>query len=448
MTTTDTSSKNTLEDGIPGLTQWYAAQDLASRQSLRTLADLLNNIPARSNDSDAFDGFLERVMGIPARDLVVENHHLSGPGRISAGLAIAELLTEHTPEIGPHSFRAEPPRWETLVTGSDTHHFPTDLAVFCTTVIPGLDAVVRLSSSFKPGAGLAVYARPADQDLGRTLMQHLTTRADQLSIFRGRVLHATSSSHGLEFEIISRPTTSRTQIIATDDLWDEVDLNVRAVSTHKEMMKDLGLGVRRGVLLAGPPGVGKSAITSVIAAELAGPFTVVYCDSGSGSSLLRNIFDECVRLGPSLIVIEDVDLIVSRRHGSNFSTHVLSEFLAALDSHPGAPLLVMATTNDVTTLDSAAVRAARFDSIIEVPHPSPAIALQILDTLLRDVPGSEHVNTHTVVASLPRATSGADIREIVRRAVLKAEPITTQALQAQVASGRYRPTMPDNGNYL
>lgn len=447
-TTSDISSEPPVGEGIPGLAQWYAAQDFSARHSLRALADLLNNIPARADDKDAFDSFLEQVLGVPALDLVSEAHHLSGPSRVAAGLAIAELVTEYSPEIGPHSFRPEPPRWETLTAGDDTYHFPTDLAFFCTTVIPGLEAVVRLSSSFKPGVGITVYVRPADQALGRALMQKIITRAEQLGIFRGRVLHATTGMHGLEFEITNRPTASRTKVIATNDIWDEVDLNVRAVSTHGDMMNDLGLGVRRGVLLAGPPGVGKSAITSVIAAELAGPFTVVYCDSRSGSSLLRDVFDECVRLGPSLIVIEDVDLIVGRRHRSGFSTHSLSEFLAALDSHPSAPLLVMATTNDVTTLDSAAVRAARFDAIVEVPYPTPKLAQQILQALLQGVPGAEHIDAHTIAASLPRNTSGADIREIVRRAVLMTQPVTTQALQSQISSGRYRPTMPDNGNYL
>lgn len=452
MSTTSTTATATSDapvaDGIPGLAQWYAAQDIPVRHSLRALADLLNNIPAQQKDRDAFDGFCERVLGVPSADLVAESHQLSGPGRIAMGLVMAELLSEHACQIGPHSFKPEPPQWETVTAGDDSYHFLTDLAFYCTTVIPGLDVVVQISSSFKPGAKLGVYVRPADQALGRALMQHLLTRADQLSIFRGRVLHATAGNFGLEFETMNHPKATRNKVIASDDIWDEIDLNVRAVSTHGKMMNALGLGVRRGILLAGPPGVGKSAITSVIAAELAGAFTVVYCDSRSGSSLLREVFDECVRLGPSLIVIEDVDLIVSRRHSVGFSTHILSEFLAALDSHPSAPLLVMATTNDVSTLDSAAVRAARFDSIVEVPYPSPKICQQILSALLQGVPGAEHIDTHTIAASLPRGTSGADIREIVRRAVLQAQPVTTQALQSHITSGRYRPTMPDTGNYL
>ncbi|MDB2205110.1 ATP-binding protein, partial [Mycobacteroides abscessus subsp. abscessus] len=200
-------------------------------------------------------------------------------------------------------------------------------------------------------------------------------------------------------------------------------------------------GGRRGVLLAGPPGVGKTAIASVVAAEMVGPFTVVCCDV-SAAGALRQVFDECVELGPSLVVIEDVDLIVTRRGRSDY---LLSEFLAALDSHADAALLVIATTNDVTTLDVAAVRAARFDSIIEVPYPNSSVAQQIISVLINGVPGGADIDCAAVARALPRETSGADIREIVRRAVLQEEPLSTETLLAQISAGRYKPILPASG---
>lgn len=450
--TTPNPTDSTAGTGIAGLPEWIAAQEYSAQLALRALADLLNNVPARTPDRDAFERFCEQSLGLPIAELVNETHNLSGVGRVTGGLAIAELLNTHQPQAGPHSYRPEPPQWDTFEAGSEILHFPTDVAFYTDTVVPGLDAVVALRStralSRDEVSSIAVHVRPNDQQQGRYLLQQIISRAEELNIFRGRVLRATLGNHGLAFEIINAPNATRSTVIATEDLWEEIDLNVRGVSSQHSTMTELGLGGRRGVLLAGPPGVGKSAIASVIAAEMAGQFTVVYCDAAAGTSLLSDVFTECVQLGPALVIIEDVDLIVGRRGGIGSRPLALSEFLAALDSHTDAPLLVVATTNDVTTLDSAAVRAARFDSIIEVPYPSTTVAQQILSSLLRSIPGSGDIDLSAVAESLPPQTSGADIREIVRRAVLHPQSLSTAALQTQISSGRYHPTMPNHGTYL
>lgn len=436
-------------DGIAGLAEWFGAQSYDAQDALRALGDLLNNVPSKPKEEEAFERFLERALRMRIGALVKESHELSGISRVMAGLALAEMITEHDPEIGPARFRPEPPKWDTATIGSDTYHFPTELAFYTDKASPGVDTVVVIQpgNRFAGGATLAVYVRPNDQEQGHALLQTILARAEELNIFRGRVLQATVESHGLRLEPILLASTTRDDVIAADDVWAEIDLNLRAVGTHSAMMKRLALGVRRGVLLAGPPGVGKSAIASVVANEVVGEFTVVYCDARAGTTTLREVFDECVRLGPCVVVIEDVDLIV-RRRSDGFGGYALSEFLAALDSHPSAPLLVLATTNDVATLDAAAVRAARFDAIIEVPYPSTAVIEQILGALLRGVPGSEVVDISAVAAALPRNTSGADVREVVRRAVLTSSRVSTTALLAQVSNGRYRPTVPEVGTYI
>jgi ATP-dependent 26S proteasome regulatory subunit len=229
-------------------------------------------------------------------------------------------------------------------------------------------------------------------------------------------------------------------------VWDEIDLNVAAVTVRRELMQRLGLGVRRGILLAGPPGVGKTVISQVIARELLGEFTVIIVDARAGQHALAEVFKEARNFGPTLIILEDVDLIVESRYAGPSST--LSEFLAAMDTDPMAPILTMASTNDVATLDVAAVRSARFDSIIEVGQPDTDAAAEILARYLDGIPGAENVNPTAVAARFPSNMSGADIREVVRRTVLSgAGTVCTDDLVATVQSGRFKPTMPV-GNYL
>jgi transitional endoplasmic reticulum ATPase len=102
----------------------------------------------------------------------------------------------------------------------------------------------------------------------------------------------------------------------------------------------------------------------------------------------------------------------------------------------------------VSTLDAAAVRSARFDSIIEIGYPSRHAASQILSRYLQGVPGADDVELDLVAAQFGADMSGADIREVVRRTVLSgAGAVGTADLVATVKSGRFKPQLPE-GNYL
>ena len=152
------------------------------------------------------------------------------------------------------------------------------------------------------------------------------------NLFRGSALTATEHN-GLVLEVNDLPAVTRSNVIVPESVWSEIDLNVAAVTTQRQLMTKLGLGVRRGVLLAGPPGVGKTVICQVIAREMLGPFTVITVDARAGQSALAGVYKEAHTLGPTLIVLEDLDLIVGDRRKSS-DTRALSEFLAVMDTDP------------------------------------------------------------------------------------------------------------------
>ncbi|EUA52252.1 putative cell division cycle 48 domain protein [Mycobacterium xenopi 4042] len=145
-------------------------------------------------------------------------------------------------------------------------------------------------------------------------------------------------------------------------------------------------------------------------------------------------------------MLEDLDLIVGDRRKSS-DTRALSEFLAVMDTDPSAPILTLASTNDVMALDAASIRTARFDSIVEIGYPDRDAAAKILSTYLRGVPGGESVDVRAVAARFGSEISGADIREIVRRTVLAGGAVTEAGLIATVQSRRFKPQLPQ-GNYL
>jgi cell division protease FtsH len=112
-----------------------------------------------------------------------------------------------------------------------------------------------------------------------------------------------------------------------------------------------------------------------------------------------------------------LDLVVANRRSGRESGGGLHDFLTALDgvmsSHDG--IVTIATTNDVKALDDAAVRAARFDRIIEIPLPDAGLRAAILTRYLGTLAGAIDVRA---VAGATDGASGAALRELVRRAVL------------------------------
>ena len=420
-----------------------------SRKVQRAL-EVLGQILTGSVTSRAtFDGFLHSSFGLHGSDLVCESRWLTAIGHVTAGLALAALIDKFDPPVGTAG--DEPPTWGSVVIGDERLAPPSMLAAhFEAGPLAPVPVVVRIcdSSGFSETARIQVYTAPDDRSHASRVLDAIMEDADGAkSIFRGRAL-AASSANGLTLEPIELPAVTRASVIVPDEVWAEIDLNVASVTVHRQLMEQVGLGVRRGVLLAGPPGVGKTVISHVISNELVGDFTVINVDARAGQSALSDVYKESRSFGPTLIVIEDIDLIVDSRRNRHGAPSVLSEFLAAMDAHPMAPLLTLASTNDVSTLDAAAVRSARFDSIIEIGYPSREAAARILSRYLAGVPGADDVEVDSVATHFGADMSGADIREVVRRTVLAGSGwVSTAELIATVKTGRFKPQLPD-GNYL
>ncbi len=415
------------------------------RRAVEVLGQILtSSAPTRAT----FDGFLHSSLGRYGSDVVCESRWLSSIGHITAGLALAGLIDKFDPPIGPGD-DDEPPTWGSVAIGDQQLAPPSMLAAFFDTgQLAPVPVVVRIcdASSYADYARILVYTAPADRtDAAQVLKALMDDAEGAMSLFRGRALSA-SSNQGLTLEPVELPAVTRASVVVPEEVWEEIDLNVASVTVHRELMEQLGLGVRRGVLLAGPPGVGKTVISQVISNELVGEFTVIMVDARAGQSALSGVYKEAQSFGPTLVVIEDIDLIVESRR--NFGGSVLSEFLAVMDAHPMSPLLTLASTNDVSTLDAAAVRSARFDSIIEIGHPGRAAAAKILSRYLHGVPGGDDVDLDLVAAQFGADMSGADIREVVRRTVLAGSGrVSTTDLVTTVKSGRFKAQLPD-GNYL
>lgn len=415
------------------------------RRALTILGELLTG--ATSTASTA-TGFLELHLGQPQTSLVVERVDLSHSRAISVGAALADLVGRHDAVLGPAQ-ESRAPTWARIDLDGEQLSVPSSAAaVFPAGTAAPVDVVVQLAQNLygPTPATLRVVTRPADHDGARTVADALlaAARTDH-AVYRGRVLHASSRQH-LHLQPTTLAPGTREDLVLPQQVWADVDASITAMTTRAPLMRELGLGTSRGVLLAGPPGVGKSALSRAVARELTGAFTVLLVDSTAASTALRDVYRETADLGPSVVILEDVDLYLGDRK-TGARGPALADFLAVLDgTEPHTDVLTIASTNDPAALDAAATRSARFDTVIHLEAPDRGACAAILDRYLGVL--TDGVDTAAVAEALPQGVTGADLREVVRRAVLEhGRDLTTDRLRAVVAGGRWRPAAL-TGSYL
>jgi ATP-dependent metalloprotease FtsH len=185
-----------------------------------------------------------------------------------------------------------------------------------------------------------------------------------------------------------------------------------------------GARMPRGVLLVGPPGVGKTMIAKAVAAEADVPFfyqsgaSFVQIYVGMGAKRVSELFSAAKKNAPAIIFIDEIDAVGKKRGGERNDERegTLNQLLTEMDGFEDTSgIVVIAATNNIDVMDAALLRAGRFDRRIFVELPTASEREAILNKYLRAIPNELSIHD---VAKMTVGFNGASLAALVNEAAL------------------------------
>ncbi len=241
-----------------------------------------------------------------------------------------------------------------------------------------------------------------------------------------KVLSKSADVRARVMELIEAPDVDYNMIGGLGRQIEEVIETLELPLTNPELFREVGVEPPHGILLYGAPGTGKTLIAKAVAHRAKATFIrmsgteLVQKYIGEGARLVRDVFDIAREKAPSIVFIDEIDAVGSRRTydgttGSSEVNRTMVQLLAELDGFDKrGDVKIVAATNRIDLLDPALLRPGRFDRIIEIPLPDAEGRKEIFKIHSRNMK-LENVDFEEL-AGITEGLSGADLKAIVTEA--------------------------------
>jgi cell division protease FtsH len=294
-------------------------------------------------------------------------------------------------------------------------------------------ALVNRSDEQHGGPPLSVQTASPQAGLAQRFLADLQDLMDAHDVYRGQVIVVEATRHGgHRIAFMERPVMERGELVLPDGMLERIESHVLGPTRHRDALLASRRHLSRGLLLWGPPGTGKTHTVRYLTGRLTDATIVLL--SGGSLGMVGSFATLAKRLAPSLIVLEDVDLVAQERSFGPFgSSPVLFELMDQMSGlGDDADVAFVLTTNRADVLEPAlAARPGRVDLAIEIPLPDVVARRKLVELYATGLDlGS--VDLDRVVERTAGVTASF-IRELLRRAaLLAADQDRTQVTEEDV----------------
>jgi hypothetical protein len=332
------------------------------------------------------------------------------------GLSLQQLVAGE----GLPPLRLTAPALADLPNGPDSTLACLRLAVLLVTDSHGRYAVmVQGPGEHQPGMELEVAGLPVERAQG--LLAELDQLRSELNVYRGHLIDVSLDPRGGVVLSFARPARlDRDDVVLPDPVLTRIERHALGVAEHREALLAVGQHLKRGLLLFGPPGTGKTHTARYLLGQMTGYTRLVL--TGRALVAVGALTELARSLLPAVLVLEDVDLVAEERSMGPASNPVLFDLLDAMDgAAPDADLLFLLTTNRSDLLEPAlAARPGRVDVAVEIALPDAPARERLLRLYGRSVPLDLTADDISQAVERSDGTTASFLKELIRRSVLEA----------------------------
>lgn len=204
-----------------------------------------------------------------------------------------------------------------------------------------------------------------------------------------------------------------------DDVIRSLEANIIVPLERDDIATEYGISPKRGVLLAGPPGTGKTTVGRALAHRLRSKFFLVDGTFISGSKdfyqKIERVFEAAKNNAPAIIFIDDSDVIFENKEDFGLYRYLLT-MLDGLESESNKRVCIMMTTMDVASVPPALVRSGRIELWLETRLPNEEARLQILNDQAHRLPPELRSFDVPKLAAMTDGLTGADLKRLIEDA--------------------------------